>query len=248
MHVFNKHSIPAAIVICLSSIFVTPAIADDSAKPSTWSGSAEFGASLATGNSQTKNINGQLKLKYESGPWSHRFKLSTLQASENGDSSANRTVAEYSSRYAYDDRNYAFDSVRASHDAFSGYSYQAAVAAGLGRKLWVSDRGELTVEAGPGYRRSKVKNGPTENNVLGRGNAHLLYKISDTAKFEQSLTVLAGSSNTEFESESGLSVSVTKTLALKVAYTVHHNTDVPVDRKKTDTFTSVNLVYGFGDS
>jgi len=43
-------------------------------------------------------------------------------------------------------------------------------------------------------------------------------------------------------------VNLTKTMALKVAYTVQHNTNVPADKKKTDTFTSVNLVYAFGDN
>ena len=242
----RSHLTLAAVSACLTMVPGSPAWAADAT--STWSGSAELGASLSTGNSQTSSLNGQLKLKYESGPWSHRFKLSTLQAREDGNATANRTVGELSTRYAYDERNYAFDSLRASHDAFSGYSYQASVAAGLGRKFWVSERGELTAELGPGYRRSKIKNGQTENNLIGRANAHLTYKISDTAKFEQSLTMLAGSANTELESETGLSVNVTKTVALKVAYTVQHNSHVPAGTKKTDTFTSVNLVYAFGDT
>lgn len=217
-------------------------------KTSSWSGSAELGASVSTGNSRTSNVNGKLQLKYESGPWSHRFKLSSLQASEDGNSTANRTVGELSTHYDLNPSNYAFDTLRASHDAFSGYSYQATIAAGLGHKLWVSDRGGLSVEAGPGYRRSKLKDGPAENNLIGLAKGDFSYKISETAKFEQTLLVLGGAANTELESVSGLSVNLTKTMALKVAYTVQHNTNVPADKKKTDTFTSVNLVYAFGDN
>lgn len=242
---------PSILLACLGTVLFLASSAHAAEKTdkktSLWSGSAELGASITTGNSRTSSINGKLKLKYKSGPWSHHLKLSTLQASEDGNSTANRTIGELSTHYDFSPRNYAFDTLRASHDAFSGYSYQATVAAGLGHKLWVSDRGELSVEAGPGYRRSKLKDGPAENNLIGLAKGNFSYKISDTAKFEQSLMVLGGSANTELESESGLSVNLTKTMALKVAYTVQHNTDVAVGKKKTDTFTSVNLVYAFGD-
>ena len=242
---------PSILLACLGTVLFLASSAHAAEKTdkktSPWSGSAELGASITTGNSRTSSINGKLKLKYKSGPWSHHLKLSTLQASEDGNSTANRTIGELSTHYDFSPRNYAFDTLRASHDAFSGYSYQATVAAGLGHKLWVSDRGELSVEAGPGYRRSKLKDGPAENNLIGLAKGNFTYKISDTAKFEQSLMVLGGSANTELESESGLSVNLTKTMALKVAYTVQHNTDVAVGKKKTDTFTSVNLVYAFGD-
>lgn len=213
---------------------------------SPWSGAAELGASISTGNSQTSSVNGKFSLEYKQGPWSHRFNINTLQTSEDGSSTANRTVANFSSRYAFDPRNYAFDSLRYSHDAFSGYTYQASVAAGLGRKLWVSDLGELSAEAGPGYRKSKTQDGTSENNLIGLARANFKYNISDSTKFEQSLTVLGGAANTELESETALSVNMTKTLALKVAYTVQHNTKVPADTKNTDTFTSINLVYAFG--
>ncbi|OZB35687.1 MAG: hypothetical protein B7X44_09050 [Halothiobacillus sp. 15-55-196] len=245
----NSATIFPLIVACLSpALFLSSnaQAAETSADESPWSGAAELGASISTGNSQTSSVNGKFSLKYEQGPWSHRFKVSTLQSSEDGASTANRTVADFSSRFAFDLRNYAFDSLRYSHDAFSGYTYQASVAAGLGRKFWVSDLGELSAEAGPGYRKSKTQDGTSENNLIGLARANFRYNISDTAKFEQSLTVLGGAANTELESESALSVNMTKTLALKVAYTVQHNTKVPVDTKKTDTFTSINLVYAFG--
>ncbi len=241
---------PAILAACLGTTLViasTAQAAEKTDNPPLWSGSAEFGAALSTGNSQTSSVNGKLKLKYEKDRWSHRFSLSTLQASKGGDSTANRTVGELSTQYAFDPRNYAFDLLRASHDAFSGYSYQATLAAGLGRKLWTSDRGELSVEAGPGYRRTKIKDGQSENNLIGLAKGNFTYKISDTAKFDQSLMVLGGAANTEFVSESGLSVNLTKTMALKVAYTVQYNSKVPIDTKKTDTFTSINLVYSFGD-
>lgn len=243
-----KH--PVTIAACLVSALSlsTPSYAGESAKNTPkWTGSAELGASVSTGNSRTSNVNGKLKVNYTSGPWSEHFKLSTLQASENGNSTANRTVGELSTQYDFNARTYGFGTLRGSHDTFSGYTYRATLAAGLGHKLWVSDRGQLTVEAGPGYRRSKLTNDTTENHLIGLAKGKFSYKISKTAKFEQSVLVIGGGGNTEIESESGLSVNLTKSMALKVAYTVQHNTKVPVGTKKTDTFTSINLVYAFGE-
>ena len=243
----NRLSHSIAVIFISTTVLLSNPAAASSTNQDSWSGSGEFGASLTTGNTKTTSANGKLKLKYKSGRWSQRLALSALQASENGNSTANRTVGELSTQYDFDGRDYAFGSLRGSHDTFSGYSYQASVAAGLGRKLWVSQKSDLTAEFGPGYRRSKLVNGQTENNLIGRANIRFKYKISGTTSFTQAVTVLSGAANTEIDSESGFSVSVTKTLAMKVAYTAQHNSRVPVGAKKTDTFTSVNLVYAFGD-
>lgn len=216
----------------------------DSAK--TWTGSTELGVSATTGNSRNTSINAKFKLGYAQGPWSHSLRLETLQASENGSSTANRTLGELKSQYDLDGRNYLYGTARGLRDAFSGYTYQASVSAGYGRRLWVSDKGHLAVEAGPGYRRAKVvDSGEVQDNLVGRVHGDFEYRFSKTAKFNQEITVIGGRDNTETESVTSVSASLTDTLAMKLSYTVQYNSQVPAATKKTDTFTSVNLVYNF---
>ncbi|MEP7313870.1 MAG: DUF481 domain-containing protein, partial [Pseudomonadota bacterium] len=51
------------------------------------------------------------------------------------------------------------------------------------------------------------------------------------------------SDNTFVQNEIGLEVKMTVKLALAVALAVRHNTDPPQAFKKTDTLTTVNIVY-----
>ncbi|SMB27184.1 conserved exported protein of unknown function [Sterolibacterium denitrificans] len=212
---------------------------------SPWKGSAEFGLSSATGNTSARSMNGQLKLSYQLDEWKHTFRASTVQSRENGKSTVNRSAAEMNSRYSINDRTYAFGNGRVMRDTFSGYDYQASLAGGLGYTFWKAEEGELSVEAGPGYRRSKMKNLPAEDNAIGLLKEDFSYRFSATTQFEQSLSVLSGKENTEAELQAGLRVNMTDTLAMKLSHTVQYNSDVLPGKKNTDTFTAVNLVYDF---
>ena len=232
--------------LLLTPIFASPVLAEsESENDGKWNGSAELGASITTGNTDSSTINGKLKIGYESDPWKHLFRLEALQASEDGEDTANRVLAEFESNYSLTERDYVFGALRGSHDEFSGYDYQASAAAGYGRKLWVSDKGYWDAEIGPGVRVSETDDGERNTNLIARLASGFEYKFSDFAKFSQDVTVLAGEDNTEIESVTGLTSSLTDTLAMKLSYTVQHNTDVPAGTEKTDTYTSVNLVYNF---
>ncbi len=229
--------------LALAPLAIHPALAEEG--DDGWTGTAELGASMTTGNTESSTVNGKLQLGYLTGPWTHRFRLETVQASEDGEDTANRTLGEFESNYALNEHDYLFGVLRGTRDEFSGYEYQSSVAAGYGRKLWISDRGYWDAEIGPGLRIAETEDGERETNAIARLSSSFEYRISDYAKFDQNVTVLAGQDNTEIESVSGLSTSLTETLAMKLAYTVQHNTDVPAGTEKTDTYTSVNLVYDF---
>ena len=219
----------------------TSVLADDGA----WRGNAELGGSMSTGNTDASSLNARLKLGYEHNRWDNRLRLDVFYAREDGEDTANRTLGEFQSDYTLTERDYLFGALRGVHDEFSGYKYQTSLAGGYGRKLWVSDQGSLRLEGGPGVRHSKDNDDNSNTDLIGRFAGSFEYNISQTATFEQDAVVIVGSDNTEIESITGVSAALTDTLAMKLAFTVQHNTDVPADTKKTDTFTSLNLVYNF---
>ena len=230
--------------LLLSTAFASPLLAANEARGE-WSGSAELGASITTGNTDSSTLSGKLEVGYESDPWKHLLRLETLQASEDGEDTADRLLVEFESDYALTERSYLFGVLRGTRDEFSAYDYQASAAAGYGRKLWVSEKGYWDAEIGPGVRVSETDAGERETNLIARIASGLEYRLSDFARFSQDVTVLAGENNTEIESVTGLTSSLTDTLAMKLSYTVQHNTEVPAGTEKTDTYTSVNLVYNF---
>ncbi len=228
----------AAATLCGPAFAAAPAA-------SPWSGSAELGGVATTGNSRTSSVDGKFKLGYASGPWTSTVDLEVLRASSAGSTTANRQSGQWNTRRALDADDYVFGNLRASHDSFSGYRYQASAALGLGRELIHTSSVQLRAEIGPGYRQAEPEGGVVQRNAIVNAQGDFTYRFTSKAHFDQTLTAIAGSNNTQLESVSALTTSITGALALKLSYTVLHNTRVPLGREKTDTYTAINLVYSF---
>ena len=59
------------------------------------------------------------------------------------------------------------------------------------------------------------------------------------------LLVESGKYNTFAQNELGVSVAMNSHLALKAGLQARHNSEVEAQRKKTDTLTTMNVVYKF---
>ncbi len=212
-----------------------------------WSGSAELGGNRSSGNANNANLNGKFQLEQRSGRWTQQVRLESQQASQNGITTANRSMAEWETTRAFSPQQYSFGVVRASHDPIAGYAYQTSVSAGLGQVFEESSRqgSKLTLEAGPGIRQSKQTTGERQTEVIGRVAGHLTVPLTPNSQFSQQVTTLAGASNTELEAETGLSTSLTDHIALKLSYTILHNSTTLADKKPTDTLTAFSLRYQF---
>lgn len=247
--------------------------ADTSAAASNggWSGSGEFGFASVTGNSRSQNINAKLGLNQENEQWKNSFFFDALRskseqkvvdASGNTvrqfNTTANRYDAGASVGYKLDPRSYIVGAARYEHDNFGANLWQGIVSLGYGYIALKDERNELSFEIGPGYKRYRpadvdiVVNGtvvpqqqPTEGEVVARGLVNYKYKLTDNTSFENTLLIEAGSKNTYLQNDTGLAVSMTKKLALKVGFQVRHNSDVKVNVKNTDTLATTNLVYSF---
>lgn len=235
----NRLSIAAAL-ICLP---LTVHAADGAGDP--WSGEFDFGLSAKTGNTESTNIQGKFRLNYQKDLWHHRLRLDALRETESGDKTAQRVVGQFQSNYDLGDRSYVFGVARVERDEFSGYDYQASLVGGYGYRAWVSDRGHLDLEAGPGFRRAKQDGLKAESEVVGRFRGDFGYRLGERSDFAQELAVIAGQENTETESITALTAGISDALALRLSLTVSHNTDVPEGTKKTDTFTTASVVYKF---
>lgn len=176
------------------------------------------------------------------------------------DLTANRIEAGASVGYKFDERSYLVGALRYENDDFSPYDYQWVASVGYGYTAIKNDRTELSFEVGPGYKRYKpisfdtligtppelvtVRPG-SEGEVVGRGLITYKQRITDTTAFVDTLLLEAGSDNTFVQNDAGLSVDMSKKLALKLGYQVRHNSEVALGLKKTDQLFTTNLVYNF---
>ena len=96
-----------------------------------------------------------------------------------------------------------------------------------------------------GARQADLRDGTSrDDSVLFLGTDYR-FAISETSAFTQTFSVEHGSENTYTESTSALSAKIREDLAVVLAYTIKNNSDVLPGAKKTDTFTSISIEYGF---
>jgi putative salt-induced outer membrane protein len=227
----------------LATTLALPAMAEDKEG---WSGKGELGVVVASGNTDTTNANAKLDLAYKTGAWKHAGGFQLLQASSDGNDTADRWEARWQTDYSLSDHSYLFGALRYEQDRFSSYDWQDSISVGYGHRFIDSDRTKLRGQIGLGYREFKLADtGEKGNDIIARGDVYWETQLTETTKIVDTFSVEAGEENTFLSNNIALVLKINGNLGLSLAYDVRHNTDVTPDRKKTDTITTVNLVYGF---
>lgn len=210
-----------------------------------WKGEGELGATIASGNTDTKNLLAKLKLTKKIGPWANEIGLSAINSTESDSTTAERYLITGKTARDLNEKFYAFGSAKYDKDRFSGFDHQATIAVGLGVHVIKTEKSSLDLEAGPGFRFSETDLGESQDEVVLRAGLFYKNQLTPTTHFLQDLVTEIGSDNTTIDSETALKVKVSDNLALKASVIVKHNTDVPVGTGNSDTITALSAVYGF---
>jgi putative salt-induced outer membrane protein len=226
------------------------------AEAKSWSGSAELGLAIASGNADSETLNGKFRFKREMERWFYTLEAAALRAESNDALSANRYEAGSKFGYRFSERAYSFGALRHEDDDFAAFRWQTVVSGGLGYTFLDDERTKLQVEGGPGVRRVQpvdvlvgLPPVPTrvdaETDTVLRGTLTYSRRIGENTQLANDLLVESGGGSTFLKNDLGLTVQMTERLALKAAYQVRHTTEVPEPLKKTDTLFTTNLVVGF---
>jgi len=210
-----------------------------------WHSEIAFGLVMTTGNTEEENLNGHGDFTRDAEKWRHNFHIDTLRSSKDEVLSAQKLYGSIKSDYKFSDDRYFFSRISYEDDRFSGFDYQVDVTFGYGQSLLDRDNLKLKVDVGPGNRWSKLDSGSSDSEVIVRLAGNLVWTISDTAEFEQKLSTEIGNDATISRSVSSVKSNILGKLAMKLSYSVKHNSEVPLAASKTDTETSVTLVYSF---
>jgi putative salt-induced outer membrane protein len=231
-----------------------------------FSGKGSLGITYNSGNTETQDLNAGLSLGYGHAQWEHKANLDALQSEKDDEKTAERYGLKLQSDYTLPNEiSTIFGTVRYEDDQFSSYEYQASLVGGYGHHLIKTEPTKLKVEIGAGVRQSKLKDsvesgaeefsGDERIGLTFKGGEnteailHLVlnfsHKFTDQATFTQDLLVEAGSENIYTKSVSALDVKLMGNLALRLALEIRNNSEVTPGTEKTDTTTTMNLVYGF---
>lgn len=211
-----------------------------------WKGKGELGVVMARGNSEADTVNAKLDMAEESERWKNGFGIAALRASNDGEKNAERYNAFWQTDYKFSDRSYWYGGLRYEDDRFSGFDYQASLTTGIGHKFIDTETTKLSGQAGAGYRRLKnAVTGKEFDNAIFGGELKYEHTLTETTKLVDKFVIEAGSENTFMSNELAVQVKMTDSLSLAAGLGVRYNTDPPAGRKKTDTLTTLNIVYGF---
>lgn len=220
-----------------------------------WTTSAELGAITTTGNTVGTSITGKIDAKQELENWSNQYIFSAFfkedeKTDENGEKVTERSAERYliSAKAAYkldDEFEKLFMFGSYTDDKFGSYTKYTTLAIGYGTRLYNSEDMHLDAEIGPGYFTGERSTGETENGLIARGAASFKWTISESATFAQTLSIEYGDDNTRTIAETSLMAKINGSLQMKAAFLVQNDSDVPVNKKSTDTQTTLTLVYSF---
>lgn len=243
----------ACAVVCGAALFSISSLADTTIftaldDPATakkpFEGNIQAGYTAQTGNTTNSSLSADTTMTWFNTNTANSIWGSARNTSSSGVRSSEKYQAGARSRYNLDDNNYVFGQGSWLSDRYNGYRARDVGAVGYGRQIWSGPVHTLNLEAGPGVRHDEFEQGGNSTRALAYASGAYSYKISDTAKFTQGLSVLANDETT-YNSETALTVAINTHFSLKLAYDVTYNTKPPASAPdKTDTVTSINLVYG----
>lgn len=216
----------------------------DDKKP--WKGEGEFGFTQTSGNTDTQNLVGKLGINYLKQRWEHKFNIDSLRTEDNNNLTAESYGLEFQSNYKLSDKQYWFTRLKYDDDRFSGYDYQTSISTGYGFNVFDTKMSSLSLDVGIGFRQSQlIGAADAEQEPIAVAKIDYSKKIGENTTFTQDFSIDAGSENIYSEANTGLKVSITDTIAMKLSYSLKNNSEVPADIEKTDTVSAVTLVYGF---
>lgn len=220
-----------------------------------WNTSAELGAITTSGNTAGTSVTGRIDARQELENWSNQYIVSgffkedektTLDGKAITVKSAERVSVSAKAAYKLMEEGKKLF-VLGTHvdDRFGAYTTYSTMAVGHGWGWQDSNDRRIDLEVGPGYFTGTRANGEEENGFTVRGAAALRWRLSPSAMFSQSLSVERGTSNVHSIAEAAVSTKINDTMQMKAAFAARNDTNVPQNKKNTDTQTSVTLVYSF---
>lgn len=230
-------------VLVMAVLAVAPASAQDAER--VYDASVALGYVGTTGNTETTTFNSEVLFTYRQARWIHNAKFQGLASQENEATRAERYYFENKSDFALDDDQYLYGKASYTDDRFSGFDYQATVSAGYGRYLLRRDNYDIQGFLGSGYRRNQIQNIGSEGEMIFSIGENANWRISDNSRLVQSFTTDIGEDLTVSRFEIGLESNIIDRIATKIAFQLRNTSEVPEGNKKTDTQTSVSLVYTF---
>lgn len=210
-----------------------------------WSGQGQLGALRSTGNTSNTGLTAGLELARTGIDWRHKVNAIADFQRTNGVTTREQFLFAYEPNYQLNERLFVYGLGQYERDRFQGFSSRVAASGGFGYRVIEQDRMQLSVKAGPAYRKTSFIAGGSDSSLAGLASLDFDWQVLDTVKLTQDASAFIQSGNNTYLSTTGLEVALGGALSARLAYAVEHDSNPPAGAVKTDTITRFTLVYGF---
>jgi len=210
-----------------------------------WSGQGEIGAFRSTGNSNNVGGTAGVNLERRGIKWRHKLTALADYQKSDGTTTREQFLGAYEANYQINDRLFAYGLGQYERDRFQGFSSRISTSAGLGYRVIENDSTQLSVKAGPAYRRTSFVGGGSENRLAGLAALDFDWQVAQRVKFTQDASAYIQSGNSSYVSITGVEAGLGGALSARLSYAIEHDTSPPPGAVSTDTLTRFTLIYGF---
>ena len=214
-----------------------------------FTGSVQLGALISTGDTEEFTENGAFNFKYLHNRMTYTGLLSALYSYNRTEDDHNeRYQAQGQAQHAFTEKNYLFINTNFIADSSDDYDYIWESQLGYGRRLLNNETYHMTLDAqaGPGYRLAPTSDSDVKNEQATL-NGSIIYnwQITAATALNETISSSYASADTITTIKTALTTKVYKSLGLQFASTVTHHTNPAGSNHKTNTYSTINLIYGF---
>ena len=210
-----------------------------------WTGRAELGGFVTTGNSATAGGTALLDLTREGLRTRLKLHAQADYAETRNITTREHYLLAFEPNVKLDDRLYLYGAAQYESDRFFGYSDRLAVSTGLGYAALRRSGLTLDVELGPAYRATAFTDGRNERSFAGRGTIDLDWQLTDGLTFRQDSAAYYDSFNSTLTSTTAIAAKVLGPISAQLSYNIQYESRPPEGRATTDTTSRASLVYSF---
>ncbi|GAA4360812.1 YdiY family protein [Kangiella marina] len=240
----KKNLIALALCAASPALFADGLLSD--APEEGHQGNIDLGYISTSGNTETESLNGAFDwVARASENWATGIQITGVSNSSEDQRDAEQYTFAWNNRFDLTEKSFVYSILDYKNDYFGAYDYQAGAYLGYGHQFYKSDDGHFSLGIGLGYRVNAVFIGEDEKESVIRGDLDFAHKLTDNARFTQTISAVWGQEIDTYVSRSAISTKISENLAMKLSYLINYNSVVPAGAEKTDRTTTVGISYSF---
>ena len=210
-----------------------------------WTGKAELGGFLTTGNSNTAGITAAISATREGIDWRQKFHGQFDYQESLGVVTRDHWLASYEPNYKIGPRGYIYGQLQYESDRLLGYYDRASGSTGIGYSAVKKPRLQLDLEIGPAYRYTAFTDDTQHGSIAARGSLDVKWQLVRGVSFTEIASGYGERYNSTISTASSLSAKLFGPLSANLSYTVQYESRPTAGSVTTDTTSRAGLAYSF---